>query len=245
MLEAQVEWTRLEPDYQRLYQVDSSSHFNVPTSKCFECGCMVDLIASKRGWHIILLNRINESAKYISLTATGYYLPEIHDAFITSLKCIGIRNWFLSVLWIRNVSESDVGSYGVTVCSTRSMLLNHTLSRNFTLTTGKHPRWESEVNACYTRTSTKLELNAMHACTHLIGYIQIEPMFKGQQPNHRVHYWGEYCLLHLQRHNSSHLLSSVEKRGQWNSANYEAYGITKLYCTWCERHVSNLCTRTA
>ena len=138
MLEAQVEWTRLEPYYQRLYQVDSSSHFNVPTSKCFECGCMVDLIASKRGWHIILLNRINESAKYISLTATGYYLPETHDAFITSLKCIGIRNWFLSVLWIRNVSESDVGSYGVTVRSTRSLFLNHT--RNFTLTTGKNLR---------------------------------------------------------------------------------------------------------
>ena len=125
MLEAQVEWNRLEQDDQRLYQIDSSSHFNALTSRYFECGCMVDLIASKRGWHI-LLNRINESAKYISLTATGYYLPEIHDAFITSLKCIGIRNWFLSVLWIRNVSESDVGSYGVTVHSTRSLFLNHT-----------------------------------------------------------------------------------------------------------------------
>ena len=235
MLEAQVEWTRLEPDYQRLYQVDSSSHFNALTLRCFECGCIVDLIASVA---------ISKSAKYISLTATVYYLPETYYAFIAPLKCIGIRNWFLSVLWIRNVSESDVGSYGVTVCSTRSMLLNHTLSRNFTLTTGKHPRWESEVNACYTRTSTKLELNAMHACTHLIGYIQIEPMFKGQQPNHRVHYWGEYCLLHLQRHNSSLLLSSVEKRGQYNSANYETYDIIELYCTWCEQHVSNLHTRT-
>ena len=46
MLEAQVEWTRLEPDYQRLYQVDSSSHFNALTLRCFECGCIVDLIAS-------------------------------------------------------------------------------------------------------------------------------------------------------------------------------------------------------
>ena len=136
MLEAQVEWTRLEPNYRSLYQIDSSSHFDALTSRCFECGCIVDLIASKRGRR--MLNSINESAKYISLTATGYYLPETYDAFISSLKCIGIQNWFLSVLWIRNVSESDVGSYGVTVRSTRSKFLNHT--RNFTLTTGKHLR---------------------------------------------------------------------------------------------------------
>ena len=91
MLEAQVEWTRLEPDYQRLYhQVDSSSHFDALISRCFECGCIVDLIASKRGW--CMLNSINESVKYISLTATGYYLSEAYDAFISSLKCIGIRN---------------------------------------------------------------------------------------------------------------------------------------------------------
>ena len=136
MLEAQVEWTRLEPNYRRLYQSDSSSHFDALTSRCFECGCIINLIASKRGRRI--LNSINESVKYISLTATGCYLPETYDAFISSLKCIGVRNWFLSVLWIRNVSESDVGSYGVTVHSTRSKFLNYT--RNFTLTTGKHLR---------------------------------------------------------------------------------------------------------
>jgi hypothetical protein len=133
VLEAQVEWTKLKPDYQTLYQVDSSSQFNVLTSRCFECGCIVDLIALNGGWQ--LLSSINESAKYISLTATGYHLIELYyEDFITSLECIGIRNWFLSVLVIRNVSESDVGSYGVTVRSTRSMFLNHT--RNFTLTTG-------------------------------------------------------------------------------------------------------------
>ena len=136
VLGAQVEWARLEPDSQRLYQVDSSSNFNAPTSRCFECACMVDLIASNKD--LQLLNSISESAKFISLTATGYYLPQTFDAFITALKCIGIPNWFLSVLLIRNVSESDVGSYGVTVRSTRSMFLNHT--RNFTLTTGMYLR---------------------------------------------------------------------------------------------------------
>ena len=136
VLEAQVEWTRLEPDYRRLYQVDSSSHFNVLTSRCFECACMADLIASNKG--LQLLNSNSESAKYTSLTVTGYYLPETFDAFITSLECIGIPNWFLSVLLIRNVSESDVGSYGVTVDSIRSVFLKHT--RNITLTTGMYLR---------------------------------------------------------------------------------------------------------
>ena len=126
LLEAQVQCTRLEPDYQELYQINSSNtYFSMLTSRCFECSCIVDLLASNEG--LQLLNSIGESAKHISLTATRYYVPSTFEHFMTSLECIGI-------LLIRNISQSDAGNYEVTVRSTRSTLLNY--MADFTLNTG-------------------------------------------------------------------------------------------------------------
>ena len=103
VVKAQVEWTKLEPTYQSFYQVDSDhdAHIDISTltSRCFECDCMIDLIASNKG--LKLLSNIGECVKVLSLTATEYYLPQSFDAFIDSLKCIGIPNWFLSVLIIK------------------------------------------------------------------------------------------------------------------------------------------------
>lgn len=146
VLEAQVEWIRLESDYQDLHQVNSNAYFSMLTSRCFECSCMVDLLASNEG--LQLLNTIGESAKHISLTATEHYLPssQSYEAFIASLKCIGIPNWFLSVLLIKNVSHSDAGNYEVTVRSTRSTHLNYTT--NFTLNTGMQNNIVAPVLIC-------------------------------------------------------------------------------------------------
>ena len=167
VLEAQVEWTRLEPDHQRLFQVDYDTHFNMLTSRCFECGCMVDLLASYEG--VRLLHSIDESTKYISLTATGYYLPQSFESLITSLECNGIPNWFLSVLLIRNVTQSDARNYEVTVRSARSMLLNYTTKFYFTLNIGMQNNFIVLV----------LALNYAHFfyCTHHIDYLQKEPIF--------------------------------------------------------------------
>ena len=133
VLKARVEWTKLEPTYQSFYQVDSDAHIDISalTSRCFECDRMIDLIASNEG--LQLLSSIGESVMALSLTATGYYLPQSFDAFITLLECNGIPNWFLSILLIRNISESDAGNYEVTVHSSRSTV-NYT--SKFTLNTG-------------------------------------------------------------------------------------------------------------
>ena len=133
VLKARVEWTKVEPTYQSFYQVDSDAHISTLTSRCFECECMIDLITSNEG--LQLLSNIDDSVNFVSFTATGYYLPQSFDTFIHSLECVGIPNWFLSVLLIRNVSEPDTGNYEVTVRSNRSILLNHT--RRFTLNTGR------------------------------------------------------------------------------------------------------------
>ena len=133
VLKARVEWTKVEPTYQSFYQVDSDVHISTLTSRCFKCVCMIDLITSNEG--LQLLSNIDDSVNFVSFTATGYYLPQSFDTFIDSLECVGIPNWFLSVLLIRNVSESDTGNYEVTVRSNRSILLNHT--RRFTLNTGR------------------------------------------------------------------------------------------------------------
>ena len=130
VLTAQVQWTKqLQQPTDGHVCLDSVilESINLATT-CFECKCMADWITTNSDFELL-----SKGDKYVSFTATGYYRPAALDDYITSLKCSGIPNWFLSVLLIRNISLSDAGNYEVKVHSSTSGL-NYTSA--FTLNTG-------------------------------------------------------------------------------------------------------------
>ena len=134
VLSAQVEWSGGSVKDSQILSIDNSdTPIDELTSSCFECECMIDLIKQNAEPHL-LFSSVSERFKFVSLTVTGYYLPNSFDLFLKSLECAGNPNWFLSILLIRNVSESDAGDYEFAVKSNFSTLSHR---RNFTLSTSK------------------------------------------------------------------------------------------------------------
>lgn len=133
VLSAQVSWSIVRRNSTSDYIKEATdSAVNDFQSTCFECECMIDLI--KRNISLQLqLNDASEGAEYASFTTTGYYLPNSFDLFLTSLKCTGIPNWFLSILLIKNVSTSTAGKYEMEIQSNVSRV-NYT--SGFTLKAG-------------------------------------------------------------------------------------------------------------
>ena len=93
VLTARVKWSKENSshDYRTLIHDITESPMNEFRSTCFECDCMIDLISRNTS----LLSELNKASKgigYASFTATGYYLPDVFDLFLTSLMCTGITN---------------------------------------------------------------------------------------------------------------------------------------------------------
>ena len=128
---AQVEWTESNnTDGHVINKVILSDILNNDDgfiTTCFECECIASFLTQ------YLDDHIGENDKYSSFTATGYHLLNSNYLVKKALQCSGIPNWFLSVLIIRNVSESDTGDYKVMVYSNST--LKH--ASNFTIQTGR------------------------------------------------------------------------------------------------------------